>query len=81
MGITQITQKKLLFEIEQLSNPYLIELQNFIQYLKFKQSSKSLLSNDSGMLPPEKDPILRAIGMVEVTPFSDAIDDMLYGTI
>ncbi len=77
MGITQTTKKKLLFEIEQLSNPYIVELQNFIQYLKFKQSSKAIPLSDRPVVPPEQDPILRAIGIADVTPFSDAIDDIL----
>ena len=81
MGISQTTKKELLFEIEQLSNPYIIELQNFIQYLKFKQSGKVILSSDRHVLPPEQDPILREIGLCDITPFSDAIDDTLYGEI
>ncbi len=81
MGITQTTKKELLCEIEQLSNSYIIELQNFIQYLKFKQSSTAILTSNRRILPPEKDPILRAIGLCDVTPFSDAIDDTLYGAV
>ena len=32
-----------------------------------------------GVLPPEHDPILRAIGIVDSAPFSDVIDETLYG--
>jgi len=75
------TRQKLVFEIEQLSNPYIMELQNFIQYLKFKQATISALSNDSGMLRPEDDPILGAFGLIDVTPFSETIDHILYSTV
>ena len=75
------TKKKIVFEIEQLSNPYIIELQNFIQYLKFKQASTTEASCDSDVLQPEEDPILRAFGFIDVSPFSKTIDDTLYGSL
>jgi hypothetical protein len=81
MESTQATKKKLVFEIEHLSNPSLMELQNFIQYLKFKQSSTAIPANDQVLLPAEQDPILQAIGMVSITPFADVIDGTLYGAI
>lgn len=77
----QTTKQRLVFEIEQLSTPYLIELQNFIQYLKFKQSSMTAASNDRSMLQPEEDPILRAFGLIDVPPFSETIDETLYGAV
>lgn len=80
MGITQTNKAELLQEIEQLSNPYLVELQNFVRYLKFKQS-KVQTEGESRILPPENDPILRLIGIADVSPFSDDIDDMLYGAL
>ncbi|EDN68148.1 hypothetical protein BGP_5392 [Beggiatoa sp. PS] len=79
MEIAQTTKKELFREIEQLSSPYLEELQNFIQYLKFKQTSKVATSIDRRVLSPENDPILRLIGIVDVSPFSENLDDMLYG--
>ena len=75
------TKQKLAFEIEQLSTPYIMELQNFIQYLKFKQTNIPAPSNDSRILQPEEDPILRAFGLIDVTPFSETIDDILYGAV
>lgn len=77
----QTTKQELLFEIEQLSNPYIVELQNFIQYLKFKQSHMAAGSRDRHVLRPEDDPILRAFGIAEVAPFSETIDDALYGAL
>jgi len=81
MEIAQTTKKELFWEIEQLSSPYLAELQSFIRYLKFKQTSKVATSIDRMALPPENDPILCLIGIVDVAPFSENIDDMLYGAL
>ena len=81
MGMTQATTKKLLFEIEHLSNPYIVELQSFIQYLKFKQSSTGISSDENRMLSPEHDPLLHAIGIIDVAPFSETTDDTLYMTL
>lgn len=74
-------RQKIIFEIEHLPNPYLTELQNFIQYLKYKQSDMAGTADDSRFLPPEADPVLRAFGMIDVTPFSETVDDILYGTV
>ncbi len=79
MGIAQVSKKELFSEIEQLPNSYLVELQDFIRYLKFKQTATPATSGEQDTLPPENDPILRAIGLAEVPPFSDDIDDLLYG--
>ena len=81
MGMTPATKQQLLFEIEHLSNAYLIELQNFIQYLKFKQSSTGSISHEEQVRVPEHDPILRAIGSIDAAPFSETIDDTLYPTL
>lgn len=79
MGITQTAKEELIFEIEQLSNPHIAELQSFVRYLKFKQSANAVSSNAGPVLQPDKDPILHGIGMLDAAPFSEAIDDILYG--
>ena len=38
-------------------------------------------ADDQRVLQPEDDPILRAFGLLDVPPFSEAIDDILYGAI
>ena len=81
MEIAQTTKKELFREIEQLSSPYLAELQNFIRYLKFKQTGKAAASIERMVLPPENDPILCLIGIADVAPFSENLDDILYGAI
>lgn len=80
MGIAQTNKSELFREIEQLPNLYLVELQNFIRYLKFKQSNATV-KNERLTLSPENDPILRLIGLADVIPFSDSIDDLLYGAV
>lgn len=77
----RITKQTLAFEIEQLSNPYLLELQSFIQYLKFKQANMAATSNDSRVLRPEDDPLIRAFGSIDAAPFSETIDTILYGAL
>ncbi len=81
MGMTQATKQQLLFEIEHLSNAYISELQNFIQYLKFKQLSMDSISGEEQARVPEQDPILHAIGIIDVAPFSETIDATLYTTL
>lgn len=81
MIIAQTAKEELLLEIEHLSNPCLDELQRFIRYLRLKQSGKAIFSDEKSVLPPEHDPILHEMGMFEAAPFSDAIDDTLYGTL
>lgn len=76
--MTPATKQQLMGEIEHLSNAYLAELQNFIQYLKFKQSKTDSMSGRKHVSMPEHDPILQAIGTIDAAPFSDTIDDTLY---
>ena len=78
--MTQATKQQLLCEIEQLSNAYIAELQNFIHYLKFKQSRTDRSPGEKQAQVPEQDPILHANGTIDVTPFSETIDDTLYTT-
>ncbi|WP_045219878.1 hypothetical protein [Desulfonatronum thioautotrophicum] len=75
------TKQKLVIEIEQLPNISIMELQNFVQYLKFKQAGMTALSSDIRELRPEDDPILRVCGFIDVPPFSETIDDTLYGAL
>ncbi len=79
--ITHTTKQQLVFEIEQLPNVYLLELQSFIQYLKFKQANSGNLSREKARQRSEQDPILQAIGTIDIEPFSETIDDTLYATL
>ncbi len=75
------TKQKLLFEIEQLPNSYILELQNFIHYLQFKRVHTPISLNSGITLQPEDDPILRACGLIDVSPFSETIDNTLYDVL
>lgn len=75
-----MTKQQLVFEIEHLPSAYIAELQSFIQYLKFKQSSSEHLSIQEQERVPEHDPILHAIGVIDEAPFSDTVDEALYAT-
>ena len=79
--MTHMTKQQLVFEIEHLPNAYISELQSFIQYLKFKQAHSGNLSEEKQRRLPEQDPILQAIGTIDVEPFSETIDDPLYATL
>ncbi len=81
MGMTYTTKQQLLFEIEHLPNSSIAELQSFIQYLKFKQSNTDIPSDEKQVFTPEHDPILQAIGRIDVPPFSETIDETLYATL
>ena len=79
--MTHTTKQQLLFEIEHLPNASIAELQSFIQYLKFKQSSTDSISGKEQVQAPEQDPLLHAIGTIDVAPFSETIDDTLYTSL
>jgi hypothetical protein len=38
-------------------------------------------ADDKRVLRPEDDPILHAFGILDVPPFSEAIDDILYDAV
>ncbi|TLU88448.1 MAG: hypothetical protein FDX21_00110 [Chlorobium sp.] len=79
MEDTYTAKQQLLSEIEQLPNVCLSELQNFIQYLQFKQANAN--SSVHHTLQPMDDPILRSSGFIDIEPFSEAIDNTLYGAL
>ncbi|MCA1794927.1 MAG: hypothetical protein ABR534_15610 [Desulfotignum sp.] len=76
--MTQTTKQQLMFEIKHLPNAYITELQDFIQYLKFKQARMRRPDAEERGKTAEHDPILHAIGSIDVAPFSETIDDTLY---
>jgi hypothetical protein len=79
MEYTDTTKQQLLCEIERLPDVCLSELQNFIQYLQFKQANAN--SSVHHTLQPTDDPILRSFGFIDIEPFSETIDNTLYGAL
>ena len=66
--------------VETLGKLSKIEIQNvlkFSEFLLFEGHKKGNIASRS--LDPKKDPILRVIGIAEVEPFADEIDQELYG--
>ncbi|NOX61503.1 MAG: hypothetical protein GXP42_06095 [Chloroflexi bacterium] len=78
MAIVKASKTDLFREIEELPPSSLVELHDFIRYLKFKQKEQATRGYREE-LRPERDPILQAIGLADVEPFSPVIDDILYG--
>ena len=79
MEAAQSIKQKIIYDIECLNKNYMLELQTFIQYLKFKQSTGIDATDEIPSLPSEDDPILGMIDSIDVPPFSDKIDEILYG--
>jgi hypothetical protein len=70
----KILKKKVLREIEKLREDHLVEVRDFVDHLlKMRRRTKE------AKLDPEKDPILKLIGIADVEPFSHIIDSELYG--
>ena len=65
MEYTDTTKQQLLCEIERLPEVCLSELQNFIQYLQFKQASANSAVHHT--LQPTDDPILRSCGFIDLS--------------
>jgi len=66
--------------VETLGKLSKVEIQNvlkFSEFLLFELHKKRNVPSRS--LDPKKDPILRVIGIAEVEPFADEIDQELYG--
>jgi hypothetical protein len=70
-------KRKLDEHISRLSEDRLHEVLDFVGYLLQKKEGKQTKSSESP--PPEHDPILDLIGMVDVEPFAHNIDEELYG--
>jgi hypothetical protein len=77
MGKTTKTlaKEKVLAALEELPEEKVKELLDFIESLLLKEKAKK----SEPILDPDKDPILKLIGLADVEPFADKIDDALYG--
>jgi hypothetical protein len=70
----QVLKKRVLKEIEKLPEDYLKEVRNYIDtVLETKRRSRKLKPD------PDKDPILKLIGIADIEPFGHKIDSELYG--
>lgn len=70
-----LTEETFFAALEELPKEKVEELLDFTFFLlKRERAKKSKLT-----LNPEKDPILRLIGLANEEPFADKIDEELYG--
>ena len=73
---TSILKDRLVKNLGKLSKSDVQNVLNFSEYLVFKGSRKELLNKVA--LDPKKDPILEIIGIGDVEPFANKIDQELY---
>jgi hypothetical protein len=75
--ITKALAKEIVLNaLDELSEEKLVELIDFTEFILSRAKTQKL---EESLLDPDKDPILRLIGLADVEPFADKIDDDLYG--
>lgn len=73
------TLKQQLFKkLDQLSEDRIREVVDFVGYLLSKQEEMVAPKSDND-LEPNRDPLLKLIGIADVEPFAHNIDEELYG--
>jgi hypothetical protein len=75
---SQILKKQLLENIEKLPISDIQEIVDFAEF-KLTKRKKERITPRIIALDPQKDPILKLIGIADVDPFADKIDQELYG--
>jgi hypothetical protein len=75
---SQILKKQLLENIEKLPESDIQEILNFTKFKLVKKKKKDISTREA-KLDPRKDPILKLIGLADIDPFADKIDQELYG--
>jgi hypothetical protein len=74
---TSILKNRLIKNLGSLNKSDIQNVLNFSEFLLFKGDKKRPVR--STVLDPKKDPILEIIGIADVEPFADSIDQQLYG--
>jgi len=74
----QILKKLLLENINKLPKSDIQEILDFTEYKLVKREKEKVFSKKA-KLDPRKDPILKLIGIADIDPFADTIDQELYG--
>jgi len=74
---TSILKNRLIKNLGSLSKSDVQNMLDFSEFLLFKGDKKKRVR--SAVLDPRKDPILEIIGIADVEPFADRIDQQLYG--
>ncbi len=71
-------KEQLVQEIEKLPEEQLQEVLDFVGHLRAKDSRKAAAMPQKD-LDPQGDPVLKLFGIADVEPFSQNIDQELYG--
>jgi len=71
-------KERLIKDIEKLPETDIHEALDFIEFLLKKKSEERILSK-AREVDLTKDPILRLMGIADIEPFSNDIDQELYG--
>ncbi len=71
-------KKQLLNRMEKLTATDIREVIDFVEFLQIKKYKIKTIP-EKAKLDSEKDPILKIIGLADVEPFSNKIDQELYG--
>lgn len=71
-------RNQLLDNLERLSEDDIQEILDFVEFLLTKRNKEKITFQKTG-IEPEKDPILKLMGLADVEPFAHRIDQELYG--
>ncbi|MFH1146739.1 MAG: hypothetical protein V1736_03430 [Pseudomonadota bacterium] len=71
-------RNRVLENLRRLPEPDLKEVLSFTEYILTKRE-KEQPTQKTKELDPKKDPILKLIGMADVEPFAEIIEQELYG--
>lgn len=74
---SEILRKQLLENLETLPVYYIQEILDFAEFIRAKRYRRKPFQKKS-KFPPQKDPILKLIGIADIEPFADKIDLELY---
>jgi len=71
-------KQQLLKNLERLSESDVQEILDFADFIVSRRSRMKKIPSKKKLVP-EKDPILKLMGIADVEPFADKIDKELYG--
>ena len=75
---TNVLKERLIEELERLPEDRLREALDFVVYLRTREKNGAATRSPEDR-DPQKDPILKLVGIADVEPFSQNIDQDLYG--
>ncbi len=75
---TETLKKQLLKNVENLPEPCIQEILDFAEFIRSRGYQRKSPGKKS-KLAPQKDPILKLMGLADVEPFASKVDQELYG--